>query len=132
MPRQKRTVAPQHREKLPQGTSMAWLPAGYTAKSVLAGQLWKPEKDEIRLLEITGFVHKTGEFEGRKTEFDVLTAKDLQTGKEFVFIPGGLVQHLFTEGTIKTGTKLGLRYLGQERIKSGNMANKWEIVELND
>jgi len=131
MSRQKQTVAPANREALPKGTSMAWLPAGFTAKSVLAGQLWKPEIQEVRMVEITGFVHKTGEFEGRKTEFDVLTGVNLQTGEEFVFIPGGLVQHLFTEGTIKTGSKLGLKYLGQERLKSGNMANKWEIVELN-
>jgi hypothetical protein len=131
MSRQKRTVAGANQEQLPKGTSMAWLPAGYTAKSVLAGQLWKPEINQVRMVEISGFVHKTGSFEGRETQYDVLTAFDLQTGEEFVFIPGGLVQHLFTEGTIKTGSKLGLKYLGQERIKSGNMANKWEIVELN-
>jgi len=131
MTRPKAKVAAGNQETLPKGTSMAWLPAGYTAKSVLAGQLWKPEKDEVRMIEVTGFVHKTGEFEGRKTEFDVLTAVDLQTGEEFVFIPGGLVQFLFTEGTIKTGSKIGLKYGGQERLKNNNMANKWEIVELN-
>jgi hypothetical protein len=131
MAKQKRSIAPQNQEKLPAGVSMSWLPAGYKLKSVLAGQLWQPKVDEVRLLEITGFVHKTGEFDGRPTEYDVLTAFDIQTGEEFVFIPGGLVQHLFKEGTIKTGSRLALKYLGQERLKkSGNMANKWEIGEL--
>jgi hypothetical protein len=130
MARQKRSVAPQNQEAIPKGVTMAWLPAGYKVKSVLAGQLWKPKVDEVRLVEITGFVHKTGEFDGRPTAYDVLTAFDIQTGEEFVFIPGGLVQHLFTEGTIKTGSKLGLKFLGQERLKNGYMANKWEIAEI--
>jgi hypothetical protein len=115
---------------LPAGVKESWLPAGYETESVLAGQGWKPEPGEHRAFEITGYVKKEGKIDNKKTEYLLITGVDLETGEEFVFIPGGLFQYMMNNDTLVTGDAVAVTYLGRQKLASGFQANNWKITKL--
>jgi len=115
---------------LPVDVKESWLPAGYAVESVLAGQGWKPEIGDRRAMEITGYQKKEGTIDGKKTEYLLITAADLTTGEEFVFIPGGLFQYMMNNETLATGDCVAVKYLGRQKLPNGFSANNWEISKL--
>ena len=104
----------------------SWLPAGYTVDQPLAGAYWKPEAGDSKVIELNGFQTR----EGENGEYQIWTAKDLETGEQFSFVPGGLFDWLAKEGKIVTGAKLGLRFKGKKELPNGQRANDWDIVTL--
>jgi len=104
----------------------SWIPQGYEVDAPIAGMAWKPEINETKVCEITGFQKR----ENETGEYLVFTAIDLQTGEPFSFIPGGLVSYLAEQDHIKTGDKLALRYKGKKTLANGFTANDWDIVRL--
>ena len=100
---------------------------GEEIESNLTFAIWKPAEGETRTFELSGFERRESkEFKG---EFLVYFCKDLKTGEDFSFAPGGLFDYIIRERNIVSGDRLGVRYRGQVRIESG-MANQWDIVKL--
>ncbi len=100
---------------------------GEEVESNLTFSIWKPDNGETRTFELMGFEERESkEFKGK---FLVYFCKDLKTGEDFSFAPGGLFDYVIRERNIVNGDRLGVRFRGQVRIESG-MANQWDIVKL--
>ena len=104
----------------------SWLPAGFTPDTPLAGAYWKPEPNDVKVIEVTGFQVR----EGENGEYKIWTFIDLQTGEPMSFVPGGLFDYLATEGKITTGMKVAMRYKGKKELPNGQRANDWDITKV--
>ena len=88
---------------------------------------WKPEIGDSRTFVLMGFEERESkEFKGT---FLVYYGKDLKTGEDFSFAPGGLFDYIIKDKNIVNGDRLGVRFRGTVEIPSGR-ANQWDIVKL--
>jgi hypothetical protein len=132
MARPKKTT----KKEMPQGLSR-FAPStastefeGEEVESALTFAFWKPREGDRRTFEMLGFEKKVSkEFEER--EFLVYFCRDLKTGEDFSFVPGGLFDHIIREKNIVNGDRLGVVFKGQVDLAGTNQrANQWDIVKL--
>lgn len=120
------------------GAGCDWIPPEYRADaSIISGNLWKPAEGESRLLTITGFKTKdsrlseTDSETGEVRTYNLYSATDLKTNEPFLFVGGALFDYQMTQGDIKTGDRLALRFKGIKKIPNSTFSGKdWDVVKL--